>query len=250
MPDPAQFTALRVNGEEISLHDLLSAAKLHGRLDFVGCAVDAALIRAAAARMNIAASDAELQQEADEFRARRKLYAAQATFDWLASLHLSQEDWEFLLEDEILLRKVRDAVCSGRVEQYFAENSRAFEAATILQCVVPEENVARELRAQCVDDKVPFYELARQFPAHRFVGTLRRGRMEGLLAAAVFGARPGEVAGPVRTDNGWCLALVEALHPPALDDSIRDEIASTLFAGWLSEERHKAEVETPVLSGI
>jgi parvulin-like peptidyl-prolyl isomerase len=248
--DVRHFTALRVDGEEISLGDLIGAARFHGQLGFVDQAVNRALVRAAAARLAIEVSDEELQREADEFRARRRLFAAQATLDWLAAIHLAQEDWEYLLEDEILLRKLRQAVCAARIERHFVENRRAFEAASVEQFVVPEEDVARELRAQCVDDKVPFHDLARQFPAGRFLGKLRRSQMEPLVAAAVFGVQPGEVAGPVRTERGWYLVLVEALHPAALDEETSAEIASALFADWLEEERSKAKVETPLLTDL
>jgi len=248
--EAGDFTALRVNGEEISLHDLVSAAKFGRQLDFIEQSVNMALVRAAAARMGIAVSDEELQQEADRFRGNYKLYAAQATFDWLAANHLTQEDWEYLLEALILDRKMLQAVSAGKIEQHFAENKRGFEAATVEQFVVPEEDVARELRAQCVEDKVPFPELARQFPASRFVGRLRRSQMEHLVAAAVFGVQPGEVAGPVRTERGWCLVLVEALHPATLDDVTRAEIEAALFADWLQEERRKAKVETPLLTEL
>jgi putative peptide maturation system protein len=239
--------ALRVNGEEIELDDLLDTAKFHGQMAFVDAAIDAALICAAAERMAIEVTDDELQQAADEFRAARKLYKADAMHAWLVSRRLRQEDWEAVLEDGVLRRKVRQKVCAEKIEQHFVENRRALDAAGIAQIVLPDENVARELRAQCVEDQVNFHDLARQFPAGRFIGRLRRHQMEPLLAAAIFGAQPGEVAGPVRTNEGWCLALVESLHPATLDEATREEIAETLFQRWLQAERREAKIETPIL---
>lgn len=80
-------------------------AKFRGQLEFIAQAVDAALIRSAAAEQGIEVSDEELQKEADDFRAARQLYEAKKTEAWLAANHLSQEDWEIQLEDEILRRK-------------------------------------------------------------------------------------------------------------------------------------------------
>ncbi len=240
--------AIRVDGEEISLHDVLSGAKFRGDLDFIRQAVDAALIRAAAAQRGISVDDEELQQAADEFRAARKLYAAQATFDWLAAHHLEQEDWEEQVENKILRQKVRRAVVEGQIDQHFAENRLAFDAATVAWIVIPEESVARELRAQCMEDRVPFYEIVQQFPAGRFTGKVRRSGMERLAASAVFGAQPGEIAGPVRTEQGWLLALVEAIHPATLDEQTREEVAAALFADWLEQRRQEVKIETPVLT--
>jgi parvulin-like peptidyl-prolyl isomerase len=245
---PGDAVAIEVNGEEISLHDLLAAAKFRGRMDFVAQAVDAALIRAAAACLRVEVSDAELQAEADNFRASRELYEAQKTEAWLAAQHLSQEDWELQLEGEILRRKLRQALCAGKVEQHFAENKRAWEAATVLQIVVADENIARELRAQIVEDEADFSDLARQYsvedaPPRCF----RRQDLDPALAAAIFGVQAGEIAGPVRSDRGWRLVLVEAFHPAKLDEQTRDEIEEELFAEWLAVERAKGDIRTPIL---
>ena len=242
--------ALRVNAEEISLHDVLAGAKFRGDLDFIRQTVDAALIRAAAGQQGIAVSDEELQQAADDFRAARKLYAAQATHAWLAAHHLDQEDWELQLEDQILRQKVRRAVVEPQVDQHFAENRLAFDAATVGWIVIPEESVARELRAQCVEDRVPFHQVAQQFPAGRFAGKRRRSEMERLVAAAVLGASSGEVAGPVRTEQGWVLVLVEAIHPAKLDDETREQIAEALFTDWLEQRRRDAKIELPLLTEL
>ncbi len=242
--------AIRVDGEEISLHDVLSGAKFRGDLDFIRQAVDAALIRAAAAQRGISVDDEELQQAADEFRAARKLYAAQATFDWLAAHHLEQEDWEGQVENKILRQKVRRAVVEGQIDQHFAENRLAFDAATVAWIVIPEESVARELRAQCMDDRMPFYQVALPFLATRFIGRLRRSAMERMVASAIFGVSPGEVAGPVRTESGWLLILVETLHPAQLDDETREQIAEALFTDWLEQKRQGSKIEMPVLKEL
>ena len=239
--------ALRVNGEEIGLPDLLDVAKFHGLTAFLDAAIAAALVRQAADGMGIDVSDEELQQAADDFRGQRKLYKAEATHAWLAANHLEQEDWEAVLEDEVLRRKVRERVCADKIEQHFAENRRGLDAASVAQILVADENVARELRAQCVEDQVNFYDLARQYPAGRFIGRLRREEMAPLLAAAVFGVEAGQLAGPVRTSEGWRLVLVEALHPATLDEHTREEIAGAIFERWVLAERRKAAIETPIL---
>ena len=251
MSPVGDFVALRVNGEELTLHDLVCAAKVYGgESDFLESMVATPLVRAASARMGITVSDRELQEWADNFRIARKLYSAQATLDWLAANNLQQEDWEYVLENALLNHKLMEALFAGKAEQYFAEHKRDFDAATILQIFVPEEDVARELRAQCVEDRAPFLALSRPFASTRFLGTLFRCEMEKLVAAAVFGVQPGEVAGPVKTERGWCLAFVETLHPATLDAKTRSHIASELHQDWRQEERRKAIVEKPLLTEI
>ena len=244
MENPGDAVAIEVSGEEITLHDLLAAAKFRGQLDFVAEAVDAALIRGAAGRMGIAVSDEELQAEADCFRTRRELYEAKKTEAWLAAQHLSQEDWELQLEDEVRRRKLCQAVAEGRIDQYFAENKRAWEAATVSQILVVDENIARELRAQVVDDEADFQELARQYSVEDSAPRRRRRQdLDAALAAAIFGVQAGEVAGPVRSDLGWHLVLVSSFHPAVLDAETRLAIAGELFSDWLAAERAKADIK-------
>ena len=176
-----QSTALQVNGEEISLADVIHSAAWRGQLQFLETAADNALIRSEAAQRGLQASDEELQEAADEFRAARRLYEAEDLEKWLIANHFSVEDWERLLEEDILIRKVRDAVTEREVEQYFAENKLSFDAATISQIVVGAEEVAKELIIQISDEGADFHKLARRHsmddatrPASGYVGPVRR----------------------------------------------------------------------------
>jgi len=71
--------------------------------------------------------------------------------------------------------------------------------------------------------------------------------MEAAVESAVFGASAGKLTGPIKTDQGWCLIKVEALHPATLNDTTRPKIVSSLFAEWLDEQRRKARVSLPLL---
>ncbi|PWT88751.1 MAG: hypothetical protein C5B55_12585 [Blastocatellia bacterium] len=83
-------------------------------------------------------------------------------------------------------------------------------------------------------------------PAGGYSGLVRRTEMEPTMEAAVFGARPGQMVGPIKTYGGWQLAKIEALHLATLDDSLRDTIKSLLFEEWLSGERLKAKIRIPL----
>jgi len=249
MPHPNELIALEVNGEGIALSDVLSYAKFSGEMGFLQAAADAALIRQAAESRGVTVSDAELQQSADQFRDARGLHGAAQTRDWLAARHLSFGEWESLLEAEVLVRKMRDALTGGHVAHYFAGHRLEFDAAVISQIVVRDEGVARELRAQVLEDVADFHALARQHStdeatraAGGYLGPVKRPALAAAAQAAVFGARAGEVVGPVRTDAGWQLIKVEALRPATLDEATREEIKSLLLNEWLSDQRSRARI--------
>ena len=248
------YVALEVNDEHIGLASVLRQAKFTRQLQFFHDAVDAALIRQAAARQGLEVSDEELQQAADDFRVENNLYDAETTEAWLLANYLSQEDWEAALGDRMLALKLRDALTAQKIEQHFAENRLSFDAAAISQLVVKEEGVARELRAQIVEDGADFHALARQFSidegtkmAGGFVGLVQRTEMEAAIEAGVFGAQPGKVVGPFKVDAGWSLIKIETQHRGQLNDATREAIQAQLFDEWLKEQRRKARIKFSLL---
>ena len=248
-----QFIAIEINRESVSLRHLLRFAKWNSESRFIRNAVDAVLIRQAALEASIEVTDEEVQQAADSFRAKRDLYDSTKTDRWLARHFLSQAEWEATLEDEIIRHKLRDVLTTDSVERYFAEQSLSFDTATISRIVVKEENVAKELRAQIVEDDADFYGLARKYsidlltrPAGGYMGVVRRTEMEPRMEAAVFGTQPGKTVGPIKTYAGWELVKLETIHLAKLDESLRETIKSLLFEEWLAGERRKTKVSIPL----
>ena len=235
------------------MRQLLRFAKWSGESRFIRNAVDSELIRQAARKADIEVTDQEVQLAADSFRLKHDLYDQKRTDRWLARHALSHAEWEAALEDEIIRLKLRDVLTTGSVERYFAEQSLSFDTATISRIVVKEENVAKELRAQIVEDDADFYFLARKHsidlltrPAGGYAGLVRRAEMEPRMEAAVFGTQPGKTVGPIKTYAGWELVKVEAIHLAVLDESLRETIKSLLFEDWLTAERRKAKISIPL----
>jgi putative peptide maturation system protein len=249
-----ELVALEVNGEEVSLYDVLKLAKLSGTLKFVEDGVTAALIQQGAHQRDIKVSDEELQQAADNYRMQNDLHDAETTEDWLQAQKLSYEDWESLLESQVKEAKLREALTAASVEQRFTEQRLTLDKAAISRLVLAEEGVARELRAQIVEDGADFHALAREYsthantrPAGGYAGLISRTDMEPALEAAVFGSQPGKVVGPIKTDDGWELVKVERLALAELDDEMRETLKTKLFNEWLSEQRRKARIRLPLL---
>jgi parvulin-like peptidyl-prolyl isomerase len=256
MQGPDKHIAIEVNGESVSLLQVLRFAKTDNESRFIRNAADAVLIRQAAVAAGIKATDQEIQQAADAFRTKRDLCDRKKTNRWLARHYLSQAEWEGLLEDEIIRLKLLDVVTAGQVEKFFAERRLSFDAATISRIVVKEEDVARELRAQIVEDDADFYTVARKHsidsstrPAGGYAGLVRRSEMEPAMESAVFGAEPGRTVGPIKSYSGWQLLKIEAIHLATLDESLRETIKSLLFDEWLTAKRLKAKIRIPLFEG-
>lgn len=254
-PTMNEFTAIIINDEPLSLAVTLQQAKLRERLEFVQEAIEAALIRQAAAQAGVVVADEELQQAADRFRAARELYTGQLTAAWLQAHHLSYSEWESLLELEILTQRMRARVIGDQVQPYFTRHKLAFERAYLNRIVVRDEDTARELRAQILEEQADYYALARRHsiddttrPACGYVGAVKRAELDATLEAAIFGATAGSVIGPFKTELGWQLIKVREIEKAMLDEETRAAIEETLFREWLEEQRRKARVLIPLLA--
>ena len=250
----SDYIAFEINGEAVSLADVLRLAKMSGQLQFIEDAINNALIQREAAELDISATDSELQQAADDFRAAHDLHTAEATENWLAERHLTFEDWEALIEHKMIGQKLREAVTDGKVEQHFVENSLSFDCAAISRIVVGDEDIIRELRAQIFEEGADFHALARQYSTDTatkhiggYAGQISRTEMEAAVESAVFGAQPGKIVGPLKTDDGWQLIKVESIHKATLNEALRETIKSQLFDEWLNDHRRKARISTPLL---
>ena len=248
-----EFVALEVNGEAITLPEVLSAAQFRGQLGFLQSIADTALIRQAAAQQGIEVSDEEMQAAADQFRTKHELHKAAELLKWLADRHLTLAVWELLLEEELLTNKLCAKLTEDKVELYFAQNKLNFDAAEISWIFVKEETLARELRAQIIEEDADFHALARQHSmdvenkaSGGYAGVITREELAAEADAAIFGAQPGYITPPIKIDKGWYLFKVEALLRATLDDATRATIKAKLFKEWLDERRRKARITMPL----
>src|SRR5215510_10453020 len=165
MSELTENIALEVDGEEIDLYDIMRRAKARNDLEFVQQAIDAAIIRQEATRQEFAVSDEELQMAADQFRAAHELYDVAATEAWLATKHLTFEEWELFVEETVLTRKLREAITADKIERHFAINKLTFDAAEISRLVVFEVDIARQLRSKLSQTQADFHSAP---PAYSF----------------------------------------------------------------------------------
>jgi hypothetical protein len=152
------------------------------------------------------------------------------------------------------------APAEAEVLAYFERNRHRYEQ--------PERRRVRhvlcesEKQAALVADKAlsgqPLSVLAGQFSldagsrgAGGDLGPLKRGELAGEVEELVFGAKEGQVIGPVQSPFGWHVLVVESIEPPGVADLaiVRDEIAAEL-AKRRRREAYVTWLERRALVGI
>jgi parvulin-like peptidyl-prolyl isomerase len=201
------------------------------------------IIQQAAQDRSIAVSSAEIQVEADRQRCEMRLENAADTYAWLQEQLITAEDWEAGIGDRLLGEKLAEALFAQEVEKYFVENRLNFEQVLLYKITVPYQQLSQELFYQIEEKEISFYEAAHLYDvdAERrsqcgYAGKVYRSQLKPDIASIVFGARRGELLGPVQVPQGYDLMVVEEFLAAELTTEIRQLIVDRLFQEWLMRE--------------
>jgi parvulin-like peptidyl-prolyl isomerase len=245
-----EIIALRVNGGEISLDEVLKLARIHNSLPALDEKIEVELLKQAAKELNIEVTDEDLQAAIDQFRLNQGLYSASDTTAWLKRAGIELDDLEDLFAAKIIGGKIRGTISRDAIEKYFSENILSFESALLSCLVMAEEGEIQELKYQIEEEGADFNSLAREYSidestrlAGGFMGRVARSALEPETEAAVFGASEGETIGPFQADQGYQLIKIEKKEKPALTENTIEFIKDILYSQWLSNRRRKAAVE-------
>ena len=201
------------------------------------------IIEKVAAERRLTVTEAEIQAEGDNFRFQKRLEKAADTLGWLADQMISVEEWEEGIRDRLLAQKLSDALFAKEVEKFFAQNRLDFDQISLYQIVVPYERVAKELYYQIEEQEISFYEAAHLYDLDDrrrqncgYEGKIYRSSLKPEVAAAIFSAKLGKIVGPLKTEQGYHLFLVEDFIRAELTKEVQREIKEKMFQQWLATE--------------
>ncbi len=198
------------------------------------------VIHAAAKERNITVTSDEVQTEADRMRHQKKLEKASDTLAWLASEGITVDDWEAGIRDRLLAEKLAEDLFAQDIAATFARTRLDYDQVLVYQIVVDSEQLAQELLYQLEEKELSFYEAAHLYNINLsrrlqcgYDGLLYRANLHPELAATIFAAAVGSICGPIKTEQGYHLLLVEEFVAAELTPAVRQKILKTLFDDWL-----------------
>lgn len=250
--------AVKVNEHDITLHDIFYLLKIRNDLGFLRRAVRDFVVMQAVAKEGVVVTDGELQAAADEFRQRNGLHKAIDTEQWLTAHRLTVDDLEKRLHSTIAEEKLLNRVITQQdIWTYFAEHRGHFDTVELSHIVVKQEGIALELFTQITEEDADFYTLARQYSidektkdAGGYIGDVYRRELSPQVEAAVLGADEETVVGPIKTDQGYHLIMVEAIDLAVMDEVTEEHIKNVLFETLLEKEIANASVELKLMDII
>ncbi len=185
----------------------------------------------------------EVEAEADRQRREQRLEKATDTLAWLADQLITPHDWEMGIRDRLLSQKLAQYMFAKEVEKFFIENSLEFEQVILYQIVVESDKLAQEIYYQIEDGEISFYDAANLYdidPERKrkcgYEGTLYHFDIQPDIAAVIFKAPPKQLIGPLKSEQGYHLFIVEELLPAELTPERYQEILKNMFQHWLVTE--------------
>jgi parvulin-like peptidyl-prolyl isomerase len=208
------------------------------------------IIENAVSEMSIKVETEELQKAADNFRFMHKLASSEDTWNWLGKYALSLDDFEELVDSELLTNKLVKHLFADKVEPYFFENQLNYAGAVIYEVILDDEDLAMELFYAIKEGETSFYDVAHQYIQDTelrrkcgYRGKVNRNDLKPEISAAVFAAKSPQLLKPIITSKGVHLILLEEIISPELNDKLRDRIMSDFFDEWLMRQLEEIEVD-------
>jgi parvulin-like peptidyl-prolyl isomerase len=185
----------------------------------------------------------EVQTHINQMFVEEGLEQASDVLLWVKERLVSIDDLEVGTYERLLRRKLADSLFFDTAESFFYEHQADFDQVVLYQIMVPYERVIDDLVYQIRLQELSFYEAAHLYDLdeHRrhqcgFEGIFYRSDTYSHIFEVAFSAPPNEIIGPIRTENGYHLLLVEEFIPAELTTQRRQEIIHRMFQEWLSEE--------------
>lgn len=234
----------------ITKENILQQLKLSCQIpEMVEQIVSWKVIIAVAEEARIKVETEELQKAADLLRLTNKLTSAEDTWKWLEKHGLSLDDFEEIVYQGVLLGKLSQQLFSDKIEPYFFENQLDFAGVVMYEIILDDEDLVLELFYAINEGEMSFYDVAHKYIQDTelrrkggYQGIVRRQELKPEVSAAVFAATPPQVLKPIVTSKGLHLIFVEEIIQPQLDNKLRQQIISDLFAKWLKKQVEEVEL--------
>lgn len=230
--------------DRISDRDLIYEAKIAGKIpELIRGIHRRQTIERHARQAGIELTTAELQAAADRFRIANKLASAEATQAWLQERHLSIDDFEYTIVQDLLARRLAIHLFGDRIEPHFHQNFLDYGGAIIYEVIFEDLNLAMEIFYSLQEGDLSFADVAHQYipiPELRrqggYIGKVGRKQLRPEVSAAVFAAKPPQLLPPIVTAVGVHLIQVEEIIEPQLDDRLYEQILMEMFDRWLVDK--------------
>ena len=242
---------LMVNESPITLQQAIAYLQSSGKLSsFVGD-----ILRQYILEQELQSNDLEVRQETIEqvitnFRKENHLLEPEEFQAWLEKNELNYESIYYQIEDQIKYDQLVQKVTEPRLQNEFIERKLFLDQITLARLVVDDRELAEELKSQIQEDEASFEELVREHSitddrvVNGWMGAISRGQLPDEVRAALDHAQVGDIVGPLKMSEKWCLFRVEKIEAATLaNENLKQALRSDIFEQWIAEKLQAMQVQ-------
>jgi peptidyl-prolyl cis-trans isomerase C len=239
------------------------------------------IAKAYASEHNITASDKEVDQEIEKIKKQvgdqarsssgQDLSNQKAYEQALKQNNITEEELRDNIRENLPVQKVQEKVAGNaettdeEIQKYYEQNKEAQFTTPEQRCVrhilftKDQKQKAEDVKKQ-LEDGADFAKLAKQYSQDPGsaekggdLGCLGKGETVPPFEEAAFGAKEGEIVGPVKTQFGYHILEVTDTKPkqtrplsevePQIKSQLASEEQSKAFSKWLDEQKKQRDVK-------
>ena len=239
------------------------------------------IAKAYASEHNITASDKEVDQEIEKIKKQvgdqarsssgQDLSNQEAYEQALKQNNITEEELRDNIRENLPVQKVQEKVAGNaettdeEIQKYYEQNKEAQFTTPEQRCVrhilftKDQKQKAEDVKKQ-LEDGADFAKLAKQYSQDPGsaekggdLGCLGKGETVPPFEEAAFGAKEGEIVGPVKTQFGYHILEVTDTKPkqtrplsevePQIKSQLASEEQSRAFSKWLDEQKKQRDVK-------
>lgn len=202
--------------------------------------IDQLIIEQQAAALSLTISDERLEVEVQESIARRQ---GQANFEtWLGENDLKLDEFKGSLRAQLIANQLFEHITASvptTAEQVRLQHIRVATAETA-HAIIEQLKAGASFTALAQEQSLDTVVEPQWLPK----GT---GQLPGKVETVVFSLEPGQINGPIETDQGFFIIRLddrEIARPLTIE--IHQGLKQRFFLDWLSVQRSTAEIEVYV----
>lgn len=234
----------------ITNEDILEDIKLQCKIpEYIEQIIKYKIIDKTAIELGIKVETEELQNAADKFRLINKLENATDTWEWLEHYNLSIDDFEKLLYNNLLKKKLIQHLFGDKIEPYFFGHQLNYDSAVMYEIILDDEDLALELYYAIKEGEISFYDVARKYIQDKelnrncgYLGKVNRQDITPEISTVVFAANPPQLLKPIVTSKGLHIIFVDELIQAKPNTKVLTDITDVMFSEWLKKQLEQVEL--------
>lgn len=245
---------IQVDGESFSLSDLLGFLVLEKDIDIATLAKAFVSMRRIAESRGASAEKIDVDALLVEWRQDVGLEKAADMTSWMREMGVTDNALRMFCVYMATEGALVETITEDEISEHIKDGLSSDELRDIYVIYFDDLNAAKECHHELTASPKSFMSIARERsnePHSRvqggYVGRMSKEDLPVEMAESLFAIEPGDIVGPITTDNGAVICTSYSVPESELNSEDENEALEEMVEAWLEREAYKRVVERAYL---